>query len=110
MLRVPAFGVVLRGGWASLLVLPLAAALLAGGALSGHLESALVAAGALVTGWALGCVRVVRMTVLGPDGSGGPDGGTAGVREPRRPRPRPPAGAIALPVPIDPPDEMSAFA
>ena len=40
---------------------------------------------------------------------GGP-GGTAGVREPRHPHPSPPAGALTLPVPHVPDDEVAALA
>jgi hypothetical protein len=40
-----------------------------------------------------------------PWGGGGP----AGVRQPRRPGPRPPAGAVALPLPTDPPDDLRAL-
>jgi hypothetical protein len=46
----------------------------------------------------------------GPGWPPGGSGGTAGVREPRHPHPSPPAGALALPVPHVPDDEVAALA
>jgi hypothetical protein len=52
-----------------------------------------------------------RAPVPGPGGPGWPPGGgpgTAGVREPRRPHPSPPAGSLALRVPVVPNDDEVA--
>jgi hypothetical protein len=50
-------------------------------------------------------IRLRRGSPVTGLGFGGPwGGGTAGVREPRRPLPAPPAGALALPEPVGPDD------
>ncbi len=58
----------------------------------------------LLVGAAVAVAGVIRRLRRGSPviglGFGGPSGGTAGVREPRRPRPAPPAGALALPIPV----------
>ncbi|MFF7597746.1 hypothetical protein [Streptomyces mirabilis] len=54
-------------------------------------------------------LRVIRMAPACP-GSGGPGPGGACVREPRRPHPAPPGGAIGLPLPEDPPNGAAALA
>lgn len=110
VLKVPAFGLMIRGrrGAHALTVLLIAAD--AGwGAGTGRLDWGLLVGCTLVAGWALFCLRLLRLTMVGPEDRR-PPGGTAGVREPRRPRPRPPAGSMALALPADPPDEAAAFA
>jgi len=70
---------------------------------------ALVLVGAAVV--VAGVVRRLRRgsPVTGP-GLGGPwGGGTAGVREPRRPRPSPPEGALALPIPVRQDDGVASL-
>ncbi|MFE2431595.1 hypothetical protein ACFXJ5_33275 [Streptomyces sp. NPDC059373] len=57
--------------------------------------------------WLVTAVRFLRLEPSGP--SGYPPGG-AGVREPRRPKPRRPADAIALPTPDDAPSDAIAWA
>jgi hypothetical protein len=54
-------------------------------------------------------VRRLRRAVPVPGPGGTAGGGTAGVREPRRPHPAPPSGALALPVPMRD-DEVSSLA
>jgi hypothetical protein len=83
------------------------AALLTAGGLSGRalLSGAVAVLVTLV--WLGTAVRFLRLEPSGPGGQ--PPGGT-GVREPRRPTPRPPSGAIALPVPDEPPDDAVAWA
>jgi hypothetical protein len=68
-------------------------------------------AGAAVVVLLLAVAAVRRLLRAAPvPGPGGtPGGGTAGVREPRRPAPSPPAGALALPVPTRD-DEVSSLA
>jgi len=51
-----------------------------------------------------------RIASSGPWWPPGGPGGSAGVREPRHPHPSPPAGALALPVPHVPDDEVAALA
>jgi hypothetical protein len=51
-----------------------------------------------------------RIASSGPWWPPGGSGGSAGVREPRHPNPSPPAGALALPVPHAPDDEVAALA
>ncbi len=107
--RVPALGVSYRGGTRG----PMFAALLAagGGTVAGVFVGAVAATAVVmlvVFGWLAWSLRLRRLTAGGALPP--PGGGTAGVREPRRPRPRPPAGAIALAAPMEPPDEAVAFA
>ncbi|MET7620390.1 hypothetical protein [Streptomyces sp. NPDC005408] len=85
------------------------AGLLIGGGVAGVLAATGAAAGVIVLVWLAATVRVLR---LAPScgGPGGPGPGGAGVREPRRPKPCPPGGAIALPLPEDPPDGAAAIA
>lgn len=107
--RLPALGVSYRGGARG----PMFAALLAAGAgtVAGMFLGP-IAATAVVTlvvlGWLGWSLRLLKLTAGGAPPPLG--GGTAGAREPRRPQPRPPAGAVALAVPIEPPDEAVAFA
>jgi hypothetical protein len=57
-------------------------------------------AGVLTFLWSARSVRVIPMVVAGGGfWIDGPDEGGAGVREPRRPLPDLPCGAVALPVP-----------
>jgi hypothetical protein len=50
----------------------------------------------------LECVRLLRMSSMGPAGPEAPGSGTTGVWRPRCPLPGPPAGWMALAIPIDP--------
>lgn len=74
------------------------AASLIAGAAAGALAPGGAAAGIVAVAWLLVTVRLLRLTPYGP---GGRPPGSAGVREPRRPLPLPPADAIALPEPHD---------
>jgi hypothetical protein len=103
MLRVPAFGVVVTGGRRAVLFTLLLVAVVLTGGVFDHVFGWSLAVAALIVGvWILGCVRLLRMSAVGPAGPDGPGTGTSGVREPRRPWPRPPAGSLALAIPIDP--------
>jgi hypothetical protein len=64
----------------------------------------LVAGGLVVLFLVLMALRSGRF--VGPTGRP-PGGGTAGVREPLRPRPHPPSGAMAMPVPPADTDEVA---
>ncbi|MES4825757.1 hypothetical protein [Streptomyces anthocyanicus] len=86
-----------------------AAGLLAGGGLADVLLPATAAAVLIALVWAGFTLRVIRLASACPD-PGGPGPGGAGVREPRRPGPCPPGGAIALPLPEDPPGGAAALA
>jgi hypothetical protein len=63
-----------------------------------RLASGLAVAGVLAVLWLVGTVRMLRVVGLRPRGPGGRGPGPAGVREPRRPKPPAPAGALALPL------------
>ncbi len=92
----------------SLLVSAAVAGLSAGGGAAGVLLLTWPVATVTALGWLALTLRLVR---LGPSRAGpalGPGG--AGVREPRRPKPRPPSGGIALPLPEDPPGGTAAHA
>jgi hypothetical protein len=82
-------------------------ALLTAGGLSGHALLSGAVAVLVTLAWLVTAVRFLR---LEPSGPGGYPPGGAGVREPRRPKPRPPADAIALPTPDEPPDDAVAWA
>jgi len=88
-------------------------------AIAGLLTGGGIAAVLLPTGMAAGFIalirlaftlRVIRLASACPAPGGGPGPGGAGVREPRRPKPSPPSGAIALPLPEDPPGGAAALA
>jgi len=105
--RLRVLGVAYRGGWRG----PVAAAAAAGvlvatGLIAGRLLLGSAAAGMVAVIWLAWAWRLLRVVPPEPCGGGGP----AGTREPRRPKPRPPAGAIALPIPEDPPDDVVALA
>ncbi len=86
------------------------AGLLLGGALAGVLLPTGAAAAVLALLWVVTTVRVVRLVPSCGSLDGGPGPGGAGVREPRRPKPCPPSGAVSLPMPKDPPDGAAALA
>jgi hypothetical protein len=56
----------------------------------------------IVAAQMLECVRLLRMSSMGPAGPESPGSGTIGVWRPRCPLPWPPAGWMALAIPIDP--------
>ncbi len=87
-----------------------ASGLLAGGAITGLLLPGGAAATLVALVWAAFTLRVIRLAPACPGPDGGPGPGGAGVREPRRPGPCPPGGAIALPRPEDPSGGAAALA
>ncbi|MFF4500432.1 hypothetical protein [Streptomyces sp. NPDC001401] len=87
-----------------------AAGLLTGGSLANVLLPTAAAASLVALVWAAFTLRVIRLAPACPGPGGGPGPGSAGVREPRRPGPCPPGGAIALPLPDDPPGGAAALA
>lgn len=111
LVRVGRTVVTFRGRLGGFLVASaVVAGLLAGGGAAGVLLPTGTAATAMRLVWAAFTLRVIRLTPAcsSPGGDSGPGG--AGVREPRRPKPFPPAGAIALPLPQVPPDGTAALA
>jgi len=59
-----------------------------------------VAPVAVIAAWALYAMRWRRLVPAGTGGLGPDEPGGAGVREPRRPRPKGPAGAAERPLPV----------
>ncbi|WP_151483791.1 hypothetical protein [Streptomyces albicerus] len=94
----------------SLAAVAAVAGLLTGGAAADVLLPTGSAAALVTLGWAASTLRVIRLAAACPGPSGGSGPGGAGVREPRRPKPCPPDGAIALPLPEDPPGGTAALA
>ncbi|WP_143676550.1 hypothetical protein [Streptomyces sp. TLI_146] len=86
----------------SLAVWVAVAGLLAGGGAAGVLLPTGAAAGLVAVVWLAMTVRVLRLTPTCPGPGGGFGPGAGGVREPRRPHPSPPGGAVALALPEDP--------
>ncbi|MFF1691255.1 MULTISPECIES: hypothetical protein [unclassified Streptomyces] len=81
--------------WASVVALLVAATA------SGLLLPLGTAAGLVTLAWMATALRVLRLAPTSPGPGGGPGPGGAGVREPRRPGPHPPADAIGLLLPED---------
>jgi hypothetical protein len=90
------------------IVVVAALAVLGSAAMGQAIIGSAVAAGGVLL-WLL-AVRLSQPASVGAGGSEGTaGGGSAGVREPRRPKPNPPAGALALPLPVShEPDVPSA--
>ncbi|MFE2432446.1 hypothetical protein ACFXJ5_37715 [Streptomyces sp. NPDC059373] len=87
------------------------AGLLIGGAITGVLLPTGTSAATVALVWAAFSLRALRLAPACPSpGGGGAGPGGAGVREPRRPKPCPPGGAIALQLPEGPPDGAAALA
>ena len=82
-----------------------------GGVIAGLLLPTGTAAAAVALVWAAFSLRVLRLVPSCPGpGPGGAGPGGAGLRDPRRPKPCPPGGAIALSLPEDPPTGASPLA
>ncbi len=88
-------------GRASALVPPavLVGAALVAGTVTGRIGIAAILAGVVVTAWLAYRVRLTGPVPAGPPGDGPAPPGGAGVREPRRPLPKSPAGSAARPRP-----------
>ncbi|MZD04471.1 hypothetical protein GTW43_05165 [Streptomyces sp. SID5785] len=78
------------------------AGLLVGGAVAGLLPATGTGAAFVTLVWAACTLRVLRLDPACPAPGGAPGPGGAGLREPRRPKPVPPSGAIALALPEGP--------
>ncbi|WP_190087744.1 hypothetical protein [Streptomyces melanogenes] len=78
------------------------AGLLVGGGVAGVLLPTGAAASVVALVWLALTVRVLRRATACPGPGGGFGPGAGGVREPRRPNPSPPGGAVALALPEDP--------
>ncbi|WP_147450854.1 hypothetical protein [Streptomyces hoynatensis] len=76
-----------------------AVVLLGAGAVVGLVLPLGAAAVVVVLVWLLAALRVLRLDAACPAPGGGPGPGGAGLREPRRPKPHPPAGVVGLPLP-----------
>jgi hypothetical protein len=100
--RRPPRKLVYRGRlWMLVGLLVVIAGLVTGGLLAGYLLAWLGGAVLALLAWLGYALRVVVAERAGPGGGGPTRPGGAGVREPRRPLPRSPAGAAALPIPRD---------
>jgi hypothetical protein len=115
VVRIRGRAVVYRRRTALLAVamLVLVAAAVTAGLLTGYVVAGAGAVGLLLVAWLVSVLRVVRPLPAGPWGGGdgpAPPGG-ASMREPRRPLPRSPSGAAAMPLdPEEPPGRAVALA
>jgi hypothetical protein len=70
-------------------------------ATTGYVLAGAISIAVAILAWLTLALRLTRLEPAGPRGDGPTSPGGAGVREPRRPLPLAPAGAAAMPLPVE---------